>query len=409
MFGASEWGARFFFALSAIAALMAVYWAGAGLLRRRAGLLATLALGTMPLFVLEARQLTSDAPAHRGAGPGAGWARALRVARRRAAALAGSRRRAGGRRDRRAGRRRAVGPGAAHPVDGAGPVDRTRPPGRGPRRHPGRHGDAGGPGNRTQTSSRAARWAPARSGPARRGFVPLVLLVLAAAALGLAAVGRLMAGKYSWLLGGVARVRPADAHLRDADPRAGIRPVPLERGRLLRAGPPAHAPRYAGRRGSDAGALRTNPRLLFVELYLLFFAGLGLRLLELPRHRAGPGAVRGPARHRAGDRRLHRRGAGGRAPRAGRRAADGDRDDGRRARLLPVAGRSRLGAPVRQGSLADHAARGRADPGRRLPGGAGRVRRAGRARPRDRRRRRASRRPPRRRASCAETRRARSR
>ena len=62
MFGASEWGARFFFALSAVAALMAVYWAGAGLLRRRAGLLATLALGTMPLFVLEARQLTSDAP-----------------------------------------------------------------------------------------------------------------------------------------------------------------------------------------------------------------------------------------------------------------------------------------------------------------------------------------------------------
>ena len=41
---------------------MAVYWAGRGLLRPRAALLATLALGTMPLFVLEARQLTSDAP-----------------------------------------------------------------------------------------------------------------------------------------------------------------------------------------------------------------------------------------------------------------------------------------------------------------------------------------------------------
>ena len=41
---------------------MAVYWAGRGLLRARAALLATLALGTMPLFVLEARQLTSDAP-----------------------------------------------------------------------------------------------------------------------------------------------------------------------------------------------------------------------------------------------------------------------------------------------------------------------------------------------------------
>ena len=62
LFGASELGARLFFALCAIGALMAIYWAGAGLLRKRAGLLATLALGTTPLFVLEARQLTSDAP-----------------------------------------------------------------------------------------------------------------------------------------------------------------------------------------------------------------------------------------------------------------------------------------------------------------------------------------------------------
>src|SRR5450432_2487906 len=62
IFGASELGARLFFALTALGALMAVYWAGAGLLRRRAGLLATLVLGTTPIFVLEARQLTSDAP-----------------------------------------------------------------------------------------------------------------------------------------------------------------------------------------------------------------------------------------------------------------------------------------------------------------------------------------------------------
>src|SRR5665213_42281 len=34
LFGASELGARLFFALSALGALMAVYWAGAGLLRR---------------------------------------------------------------------------------------------------------------------------------------------------------------------------------------------------------------------------------------------------------------------------------------------------------------------------------------------------------------------------------------
>jgi hypothetical protein len=62
MFGASELGARLPLALAAIGALLAVYWAGRSLLRQRAALLATLALGTMPLFVLEARQLNSDAP-----------------------------------------------------------------------------------------------------------------------------------------------------------------------------------------------------------------------------------------------------------------------------------------------------------------------------------------------------------
>ena len=62
IFGASELGARLPLALAAIGALMAVYWAGRSLLRKRAALLAMLALGTMPLFVLEARQLNSDAP-----------------------------------------------------------------------------------------------------------------------------------------------------------------------------------------------------------------------------------------------------------------------------------------------------------------------------------------------------------
>jgi hypothetical protein len=62
LFGAREMGARLLGALSALGALMAVYWAGAGLFRRRAGLLGTLVLGSMTMFVLEARQLTSDAP-----------------------------------------------------------------------------------------------------------------------------------------------------------------------------------------------------------------------------------------------------------------------------------------------------------------------------------------------------------
>ena len=62
IFGAKELGARLPLALAAIGALMAVYWAGRSLLRKRGALLAMLALGTMPLFVLEARQLNSDAP-----------------------------------------------------------------------------------------------------------------------------------------------------------------------------------------------------------------------------------------------------------------------------------------------------------------------------------------------------------
>src|SRR5436189_108788 len=44
------------------AALLGTYWAGAGMFRKRAGLLAVLALGTMPLFFLQARQIVSQMP-----------------------------------------------------------------------------------------------------------------------------------------------------------------------------------------------------------------------------------------------------------------------------------------------------------------------------------------------------------
>jgi hypothetical protein len=66
IFGAGELGARILNALSAVGALMAVYWAAAGLFRPRAALLSTLVLGSMTMFVLEARQLASDAPAMAG-------------------------------------------------------------------------------------------------------------------------------------------------------------------------------------------------------------------------------------------------------------------------------------------------------------------------------------------------------
>jgi len=62
VFGTSEFGARLFGALASIGALMAVYWAGLGLFRRRAALIAVLALGATPLFALSARQVTTDMP-----------------------------------------------------------------------------------------------------------------------------------------------------------------------------------------------------------------------------------------------------------------------------------------------------------------------------------------------------------
>jgi hypothetical protein len=62
IFGVGEFGGRISDALFGILAILAVYWAGAGLFRRRAALLGALALGSMPLFVLEARQITSDMP-----------------------------------------------------------------------------------------------------------------------------------------------------------------------------------------------------------------------------------------------------------------------------------------------------------------------------------------------------------
>jgi hypothetical protein len=62
IFGPTELGGRLFGGLCAIAAILLVYWAGAGLFRKRAGLLGALALGSMPLFLLQARQITSDVP-----------------------------------------------------------------------------------------------------------------------------------------------------------------------------------------------------------------------------------------------------------------------------------------------------------------------------------------------------------
>ncbi len=62
VFGAGELGARLLGALCGVLAILAVYWGGRGMFRPRAGLLGALALGTMPLFVFQTRQLSSDMP-----------------------------------------------------------------------------------------------------------------------------------------------------------------------------------------------------------------------------------------------------------------------------------------------------------------------------------------------------------
>jgi hypothetical protein len=62
VFSVGEFGGRFGNGLCAILAILAVYWAGLGLFRRRAAMLSALALGSLPLFVLESRQIVSDMP-----------------------------------------------------------------------------------------------------------------------------------------------------------------------------------------------------------------------------------------------------------------------------------------------------------------------------------------------------------
>jgi 4-amino-4-deoxy-L-arabinose transferase-like glycosyltransferase len=77
-----EGGLRLGFALTALAAVLVVYWAGRGLGGRRAALLAAGALLGMPLFLFQGRQLTSDMPLVLALALAAGgWGRLLWGAR----------------------------------------------------------------------------------------------------------------------------------------------------------------------------------------------------------------------------------------------------------------------------------------------------------------------------------------
>ena len=276
LFGASEWGARMFFALAAIGALMAVYWAGAGLLRRRAGLLAALVLGTMPLFALEARQLTSDAPLIAGlalalgglgryAWPAGGRRRlldlAVGIAGLIVAVLAGG-----------------ALSGLVLPVlslAAALLVGRSLAPAE-----PATVNDGTGdlaPAGIGPDLAADRTLAASTFRPRRRGFIPLVVLVLLAIGLALAGLGGFVAGRYSWLVGGVARSGAPTHEFEALIRELGFGLFPWSAVALFALARPLT--RLDGDPGAgsapDAPALRTNARLAFVELYLLFFAGLG--------------------------------------------------------------------------------------------------------------------------------------
>jgi hypothetical protein len=275
LFGPSEVGARVFIALTAVGALMAVYWAGVGLLRPRAALLATLALGTMPLFVLEARQLTSDAPLiaalalalgglGRFAWPPDGkrrWrdlgiaALALGIGTFAGGALLGF-----------------VLPAlslVAALIVGWGlvPVEATGPnapdDGTGPLTAPGVGPDL--PAGRSLGGSSLQ--------PAARGFPAFALLGVAGLALLPPALIHLVSGKYSFLLGGIPRA--STTHTFDALVRElGFGLFPWSAVALFALARPLI--RLDG--ASEAPGSRSNPRLAFVGLYLLVFASFGFAL-----------------------------------------------------------------------------------------------------------------------------------
>jgi hypothetical protein len=270
VFGASELGARLPIALAAIGALMAVYWAGRSLLRPRAAVLATLALGTMPLFVFEARQLMSDAPLiallalslgalGRFAWPSDGRRRAGDLAIAIASLLLGAY--AGGAllgfvlpvlaivAALIIGYGLRPNANAAEITDGTGPLS--------------------APGIGRDVSAERVLGASTFK-PDTRAFLPFALLGAAALGLLVFALVHLVAGKYSWLLGGVPRAGAPTKTFEALIRELGFGLFPWSAVAIFALSRPLT------RLDGDGGA--TNSRLAFVGLYLLTFTGLGFAL-----------------------------------------------------------------------------------------------------------------------------------
>lgn len=274
LLGPTELGVRLFGALAAIGALMATYWAGTGLFRRRAALLAVLTLGSTATFALSARQLVSNMP----------------LIAALALALGGLGRFAWPWDGRRRWSHAAVGLGALLLGYGAGgaligvalpvlalaatllvcarlPVrdaqtmaapetgitdgtDVLAAPGAGP------HVVAGRSFGTSTLHPRAyASWF-------------FVLLALAGLALVVAALSGFVAGRYSPLLGGVPRGGPPAHTFEQLIRELGFGLFPWSAVAFFALGRPLI-------RLDEDEALRTHSRLVFGQTYLLVFAAFG--------------------------------------------------------------------------------------------------------------------------------------
>lgn len=268
IFGTTEMGVRLFGALSGVGALMAVYWAGTGLFRRRAALLAVLALGTMPLFALSARQVTSDMPVVAALALTIGgfgrWAWPPDGARRLIYPVVGGMGLALG---YAAGGALAgvalpcLAVVAAVAVCGGLPVRDDATDGTAPLAAPG-----AGPDIAAERSFGASF----RSSPPT-----LILLgLLGGAALVILAITftHLVAGRYSSLLGGIPKGGVPSITFEVLVRQLGFGLFPWSAVAFFALGRPLI-------RLDDGGdGTRTNSRLAFGQTYLLLFAGLGLAL-----------------------------------------------------------------------------------------------------------------------------------
>jgi len=272
IFSVGELGGRIGNGLCAILAILAVYWAGLGLFRRRAAVLSALALGSFPLFVLEARQIVSDMPLV------AGLALALGGFGRYAWPADGMRRP----RDLAvAGVGLVLGLlsggallGVALPcltVAGALLVGFDLRP----------RGEATGTGNSSLTATGVGRDVPVDTSfgrglfvQAARGRAALIsVAVLGVLVIALTLITANVAGKFSLLLGGVPRAGTPSTTFDFFVKQLGFGLFPWSAVAVFALGRPLI--RLGGGDEPD------GDRLAFVQLYLLIFAAFGFALSSL--------------------------------------------------------------------------------------------------------------------------------